>query len=238
MNATLKLGSVVADLVRKDIKNVHLSVHPPEGRVRIAVPQHMNEATVRAFAISKIAWIKKQQRSLREQERETPREYLEKESHYVWGRRYLLRIVDTESSPSVELKARHLVMYVRFGATPQKRHEILEAWYRTQLREKVTALMPTWETRLGVIVEKVFIQRMKTKWGSCSRTTPTIRLNTELAKKPVECLEYVLVHEMLHLLEANHGPAFLQRFDGVLPTWRGVRRSLNALPVGHVDWRN
>lgn len=236
METTLKLGSIVADLVRKDIKNVHLSVYPPSGRVRISAPVRMNVDTVRAFAVSKLGWIKAQQRQIVSQEREAPREYLERESHYVWGKRYLLQIIEREDSPQIELRARRLVMGIRPGMTMERRQEILDAWYRAQLRDAAMPLIAKWEPRLAVRVDRLFIQRMKTKWGNCSRGARSIRLNTELAKKPRECLEYLVIHEMVHLLEPNHGKGFVDRMERAMPTWRQHRRMLNQLPVRHEDW--
>lgn len=236
METTLKLGSIVADLVRKDIKNIHLSVYPPAGRVRISAPARMNVDTVRAFAVSKLGWIKAQQRQIVSQEREAPREYLERESHYVWGKRYLLQIVERDGPPRIELRARRLVLELRPGITTERRQEILDAWYRTQLREAAMPLIAKWELRLAVRVDRLFIQRMKTKWGSCSRVARAIRLNTELAKKPRECLEYIVIHEMVHLVEPNHGKGFIDRMERAMPLWRQYRRQLNQLPVRHEDW--
>lgn len=236
METTLKLGSIVADLVRKDIKNVHLSVYPPSGRVRISAPARMNVDTVRAFAVSKLGWIKAQQRQIIAQERETPREYLERESHYLWGKRYLLQIIERDGPPRIELRTRQLVLELRPGLTKDRREEVLDAWYRAQLREAAMPLIAKWEPRLGVRLNRLFIQRMKTKWGSCSRTARAIRLNTELAKKPRECLEYIVIHEMVHMLEPNHGKGFIERMERAMPLWRQYRRMLNQLPVRHEDW--
>jgi predicted metal-dependent hydrolase len=196
----------------------------------------MNVDTVRAFAVSKLGWIKAQQKQIIAQERESPREFLERESHYVWGKRYLLRIVEREGPPRIELQARQLVLEVR-GSTPQERREqLIDRWYRAQLREAALPLISKWELILGVKVEQLFIQRMKTKWGSCSRSLPAIRLNTELAKKPRECMEYVLVHEMIHLFEPNHGDSFIEWMGRAMPMWRQYRRVLNQLPVRHENW--
>ena len=236
METTLKLGSIVADLVRKDIKNVHLSVYPPAGRVRISAPLRMNVETVRAFAVSKLGWIKAQQKQILAQERESPREYLERESHFVWGKRYLLEIIECDGPPKIELKARRLVLQLRPTMSPERREQILDGWYRARLREVVLPLIAKWEPLLGVRVERLFIQRMKTKWGSCSHTVSAIRLNAELAKKPRECVEYVVVHEMIHLIEPNHGKGFIARMERVMPLWRQYRRILNQLPVRHEDW--
>jgi hypothetical protein len=236
MEATLKLGAIVADLVRKDIKNVHLSVYPPAGRVRISAPLRMNIETIRAFAVSKLGWIKKQQHEICAQERETPREYLERESHYVWGKRYLLQVVEKNEPPRIALSAQRLTLTVRPATTMERRQEIIDEWYRIQLRNVAGELVAKWEPILGVKVEKCFVQRMKTKWGSCSRTTSAIRLNTELAKKPQECAEYIIVHEMAHLIEPNHGPRFIELMNRAMPMWPQYRRQLNQLPLRHEHW--
>ncbi len=236
METTLTLGSIVADLVRKDNKNVHLSVYPPSDRVRISAPTRMNVDAVRAFAVSKLVWIKAQQKQILSQEREAPHEYLERENHYVWGKRYLLRIVERDGPLRIELKARRLVLELRPGTAIERREKILDAWYRAQLREAAIPLIAKWEPRFTVRVDRLFIQRMKTKWGSCSRVARAIRLNTELAQKPRECLEYIVVHELVHMLEPNHGAGFVDRMDRAMPPWRQYRRKLNQLPIRHENW--
>src|SRR6266550_1996390 len=194
METRIQLGEIGVDVVRKDIKNVHLSVHPPTGRVRIAAPKRMSLDTVRVFAIAKLPWIKRQQRKLQEQERETPREYIDRESHYVWGKRYLLKVIEADQAPSVELNRGRLILRVRPGADTTKRQAILDEWHREQLRHAIPPLIEKWERLMGVEVRRVFVQRMKTKWGSCNQKSGTIRLNTDLAKKPQACLEYIVVH--------------------------------------------
>ncbi|HLO32748.1 MAG TPA: SprT family zinc-dependent metalloprotease [Anaerolineales bacterium] len=232
----INVGGISVDVVFKDIKNVHLSVHPPTGRVRIAAPTHMKLETIRVYAISKIDWIKKHQKKFREQERETRREYLDRESHYVWGRRYLLKVHEENRTPSVELKHNQMILTVRPGAGMEKREAVALAWYRDQVRDAAIPLIAKWELVLGVKVERCFIQKMKTKWGSCTPGRRTIRLNTELAKKPRECLEYVLVHEMVHLLEWSHNATFIGLMDKFMPQWRHFREELNRAPLGHVEW--
>lgn len=236
MTTQVKLGDIVADVVLKDIKNVHLSVYPPDGRVRISAPSRMSLATLRVFAISKLGWIKQQQKKLREQERETSREYLDRESHYVWGKRYLLTVAEGDQPPAVELKHNRMILRVRPRADEKKKRTIVEAWYREQLKQAVPLLIAKWEPLMGVNVERFFVQRMKTKWGSCNPRARTIRLNTELAKKPRECLEYVVVHEMAHLLEPTHNARFVALMDRFMPRWQHYRDSLNRLPVSHDDW--
>jgi predicted metal-dependent hydrolase len=236
MVSQIQLGDITVDVIRKDIKNIHLSVYPPTGRVRISAPSRMELETIRVFAVSKLGWIKRQQQKLLEQEREEPREYLDRESHYVWGKRYLLKVVEVDEPPSVELKHKWLRVQVRPGADEEKRKEILADWYRTQLKLEAPPLIAKWEQLMGVQVERFFVQRMKTKWGSCNHTAGTIRLNTELAKKPKECLEYIVVHEMAHLLEPTHNDRFIEIMNLFLPQWRAYRDELNRLPVRHENW--
>ena len=236
MAARLQLGDVAADVVFKDIKNVYLSVHPPTGRVRISAPKRMRLDTLRVFAISKLDWIKKQQRKLLEQERETPREYVDRESHWVWGRRYLLRVSERVAPPSIELRHSRMLLRVRPGTDAHKRQALLEEWYRGQIKEAVPPLLAKWQPRMGARVERFFVRRMKTKWGSCNHRAHTIRLNTELAKKPAECLEYVVVHEMAHLIERTHNAHFVALMDQLMPRWQFCREVLNRLPVRGEEW--
>lgn len=232
----IDLGGMTAEVVRKSIKNVHLSVYPPDGRIRIAAPLHMNLDTIRVFAISKLAWIKSQQRKMLAQERETPREYLERESHYVWGKRYLLKVIEHDAAPAVELQHNKLILQVRPDSDDKRRQDVLDAWYRDQIRARMPALLTKWEALMGVGVGRVFVQRMKTKWGSCNPSARSIRLNTDLAKKPPECLEYIVVHELAHLIEPTHSARFTALMDLFMPHWQHVREELNRLPVRHEDW--
>jgi predicted metal-dependent hydrolase len=232
----INLGDIAVDVVLKDIKNLHLSVHPPTGRVRISAPKRMRMDTIRVFAISKLAWIRRQQTKLREQERETRREYVERESQYVWGKRYLLAIVESEEPPSIELTHSRLVLRLRPRTGEDKKNSLVEEWYREQLKEAVPPLIARWQSLLDVRVERFFVQRMKTRWGSCNSKTRSIRLNTDLAKKPRACLEYLVVHEMIHLIEPTHNSRFVALMDQSMPQWRTVRELLNRLPVRHDDW--
>jgi predicted metal-dependent hydrolase len=236
MPSQIHLGDIEVEVVFKDIKNVHLSVYPPDGKVKISAPMHMALDTVRVFAISKLTWIKQQQKKLREQERETPREYLDRESHYVWGKRYLLRVVYTESALGVYLRHSKIILRLRPGATQEDKQAILEQWYREILKEAVQSLITKWEPIIGVKVARFFVQRMKTKWGSCNSAAGSIRINAELAKKPPECLEYIVVHEMTHLLEPSHNSRFITLMDQFMPNWLFYKDELNKLPVRHEDW--
>lgn len=236
MTSQIKLGDIAVDVLLKDIKNVHLSVHPPTGRVRISAPKRMSIDTIRVFAISKLDWIKQQQTKLREQERETPREYVERETHYLWGRRYLLAVSESDEPPSIEVKHRRMLLRVRPRADKDKRRALVEEWYREQLKQAVPPLLARWQPLLGVRVERFFVQRMKTKWGSCNHQAGTIRLNTELAKKPAECLEYIVIHELVHLLEPTHNARFVGLMDRFMPNWQFHRQLLNRLPVRREKW--
>lgn len=230
------LGDIPVEVELKDIKNLHLSVYPPNGRVRIAAPARMDLDTIRVYAISKLAWIKEQQRKFQVQERETPREFLERESHYVWGTRYLLHLVEAERIPSIELGHTQMILTVRPGSDAQKRHAVIEEWYRSELRMGAEPLIAKWEAVMGVKVGRVFVRRMKTRWGSCKPENASIRLNTELAKKPPTCLEYIVVHELAHLIEPSHNARFVAVMDRFLPHWKQIRDELNRAPLGHVEW--
>lgn len=236
MVAQLKLGDIAVDVVLKDIKNVHLSVYPPAGRVRISAPRRMSLDTIRVFAISKLGWIKQQQRKLRAQERETPREYLDRESHYVWGRRYLLKVLEDQTLPKIELKHRKMILRASPRTSNEEKQAMLAQWYREQIRAAVPDLLAKWEPMVGVQVQRIFVQKMKTKWGSCNSRARNIRLNTDLAKKPRECLEYIVVHEMVHVLAPTHNERFVRMMDRLMPNWRILRQQLNQLPVRHEEW--
>lgn len=236
MQAQLQLGDLAVNVVWKDIKNVHLSVHPPTGRISISAPTRMSLDTIRVFAISKLGWIRQQKHKLQEQDREPPREYLHRESHYVWGRRYLLAVVQATGPASIELRHSSLVLHARPDWDQARRQQLLERWYRDQLRAAVPPLRAKWEPLLSVQAERCFVQQMKTKWGSCNPQARTIRLNTDLAKKPRECLEYILVHELLHLIEPTHNERFQALMNQYLPKWRSCRQSLNRLPIRHESW--
>lgn len=237
MRGKLRLGELRVDVVRKDIKNVHLSVHPPNGRTRIAAPRHISDAAIRAFVVGKLGWIRAQQQKLQEQERETSREYLDRETHFVWGQRCLLRIVEREAPPAVEWYQRRLTLSVRPNTPSERRAEILEAWYRAQLRAAAKPLVELWQERLEVRPTSLFVRRMRTRWGSCNPKTGTISLNTDLAKKPADCLEYIIVHELTHLIEPTHNARFVAVMDRCFPGWTHRREMLNRLPLRHDDWQ-
>lgn len=236
MSYRIALGAFEADVVFKDIRNVHLTILPPTGRVRISAPRHMALDTVRVFALSKLTWIKAQRRKMAAQEREAAREYLERESHFVWGRRYLLRLIDSEAAPAVELRHRTLVLSLRPHADVAARNALLSRWYRDQVRVRASVAVAKWSRALAIEAPRVHVQHMKTKWGSCSPERGSIRLNTELAKKPPGCLEYIVLHELVHLLEPTHNDRFKALMRTFMPEWEDRRRELNRLPVRHEEW--
>jgi predicted metal-dependent hydrolase len=236
MSEHIDLGDIRIEIQRKNNKHAHLYVYPPEGRVHISAPMHMGVDALRAFAISQLSWIKAQQRQMCSQPREPEREYLNRESHQVWGRRYLLKIIEEDATPAVELRHSTLVLQVRPGSDEARRETLLESWYREQLRAKLPGLLGKWQPLMGVSARCILVQRMKTRWGGCNPTTGNVRLNTELAKKPPECLEYILVHELAHLIEPTHNARFLALMDRFMPHWRQIKDELNRLPVRHEQW--
>jgi hypothetical protein len=236
MTEQIDVGGISVDVVFKNIKNVHLSVHPPTGRVRIAAPERMNLDALRVYAISKLDWIRKQQKMFQEQERETRREYIDRESHYVWGRRYLLKVDEAQRAPTVELRHNQMVLTARPGCGTEKKEAVVAAWYRDELRKATAPLIEKWEPTLGVKANRIIVRRMKTKWGSCNPHSRNIHLNSELAKKPRECLEYIVVHELMHLLEHTHNATFMSLMDKFMPQWRHYRDELNRFPLSHQDW--
>jgi predicted metal-dependent hydrolase len=237
MAETIHIGEIAIAVTRKDIKHVHLSVHPPSGRVTLVAPNGTRPEVTRAYAASKLGWIRDQQTKLREQARETPRRFVERESHFLWGRRYLLSVKEEEGKPSVRLSHRNITLTVRPGSSRTRREAVMHAWHKSLLHEALPSVICRWELKLGVEVAGYFLQRMKTKWGGCNRKARNIRLNTELVKKPKDLLEYVVVHEMLHLIEPTHSERFVALLQRYYPTWREARAELNELPLGAESWK-
>jgi len=222
--------------VRKAIKNLHLGVYPPSGRVRVAVPMLIDDEVVRLAVISKLGWIRRKQKTLAEQPRQSQREMVTGESHYFQGRRYRLRVIEHNSPPRVALKGKALALYVRPGADTTRREVILNEWARRELKILLPELIAKWESIIGVQVAEWGIKKMKTRWGTCNVTARRIWLNLELAKKPPQCLEYILVHEMIHLLERHHNDRFKDFMNSFMPQWRLYKAELNRAPLGHEAW--
>lgn len=236
MTDMIQLGGIAIAVKRKHIKHVHLSVHPPSGRVTLVGPMGTRLEVARAYAASKLGWIREQQAKMHAQARETPRQFVERESHYLWGRRYLLTVREEVAKPSVRLTHRSITLTMRPGSSTAKRAVVMHEWHKSLLHDAVPTLIQKWEPKLGVKVSGYFLQRMKTKWGSCNKRARNIRLNTELVKKPRDLLEYVVVHEMLHLIVPTHSERFLTLMDRHYPSWREARAELNELPLGAETW--
>jgi len=233
----IELGKIKIEVEQKDIKNIHLSVYPPNGVVRISAPNRMDIDTIRVFALNKLKWIKKQQKTFENQERETPRDYLTKESHYFLGKRYLLKVITHNHPPKVVLKHNTIELFVRPNTSEEKRQAIIEEWYRSELKRITPKLIAKWEKVIGVQSNEFGIKKMRTKWGTCNIKAKRIWLNLELAKKPLECIEFVVVHELVHLLERTHNEVFVSYMNGFMPKWRFYREELNKLPFRHIDWK-
>ncbi len=231
------VGEMAVLFARKSVKHVQLSVHPPDGRISMVAPHGTREDVARAFALSKLGWIRDQQDKLQHQPRETPREYIQRESHYLWGRRYLLDIVEKEEKPSISVGHRKISLTVRPGSDSAKRSWVVHEWHKSLLHKEIPKLLEKWQRRVGVDVNGYYLRRMKTKWGSCNHHSGTIRLNTELVKKPKHLLEYVVVHELLHLLEPTHNDLFVELLSEHYPTWREAKLELNNLPLAVTKWR-
>ena len=236
MAETIQLGEIDIAFTRKDVKHAHLSVHPPNGRVTLVAPNGTRSEVARAYAISKLGWIRDKRAQMRAQARETPRQFVERESHYLWGRRYLLTVEEEEAKPSIRLSHRAIMLTVRPGSSAAKRAAVMHEWHKSLVHVAVRESIARWEPKLGVAVAGYFLQRMKTKWGSCNHHARTIRLNTELVKKPKDLLEYVVMHEMLHLLEPTHSERFVELMSKHYPAWREARAELNELPLAAVAW--
>jgi len=238
MTDNIQIGEIEIAVTRKNIKNVHLSVHPPDGRVTLTAPENTRLEVARAYAISKLAWIRNQQEMLRNQARETRRSFVERESHYLWGRHHLLTVIESDGKPYVTLDHKRITLHVRPGSDEVKKAAVMHEWHKSLLHGYVPQMIRKWEPRLKVKVSAYFLQRMKTKWGSCNHESGNIRLNTELVKKPKDLIEYVHVHEMIHLIHPTHSEQFLTLLSDHYPTWREARAELNELPLAAENWKD
>jgi predicted metal-dependent hydrolase len=231
------VSDITINIVRKRIKNLHLGVYPPDGRVRVAAPLLVNDEAVRLFVITKLAWIKRHKAKFAGQERQSAREYVTGESHYFQGRRYRLNVLQRQGNPRVTIRNSSTIdMFVKSEADSDYRKRLLSGWYRQHLKEQIPALIGKWQPIMNVSVAEWGVKQMKTKWGTCSIMARRIWLNLELAKKPAHALEYIVVHEMAHLLEKGHGDRFKMLMDQFLPQWRQYREELNRAPLGWEEW--
>ncbi len=229
----IKVGELNIDVVRKNIKNLHLAVYPPDGRVRIATPLNINDEAVRLFAISKLSWIEKHQANFNAQERQSKREFVSGESHYSQGKRYLLNVIYHQGNTKVKVRNNtYIDLYVKEGSSEIQRKNAIASWYRKQLKQDIPQLIAKWEQIMNVQVDDWGVKQMKTKWGTCNTQAKRIWLNLELAKKAKHCLEYVVVHEMVHLLERSHGERFVALMNKFMPNWRFYKDELNRSLLG------
>ena len=234
----IEIRGITVEVIRKDIKNLHIGVYPPNGRVRVAAPLAFDDTTVRMAVVSRLGWIQRQQAVFERQDRQSQREFVTGESHYFAGRRYRLDVVERNTPPKVWIPNNtKIALNVRPGSDRDTREAVMQRWYRQHLRSQLPSLLEKWEAKLGVSVNEVRIKKMKTLWGSCNVEAKRIWLNLELAKKPNSCLVYILVHEMVHLLERTHNDQFYALMDKFLPQWRIYRDELNRAPLAHENWR-
>lgn len=233
----IDVRGILVEVVRKDIKHVHVGVYPPHGRVRVATPLRLDDDAVRLAVVSRLGWIRRKQTEFGKQDRESEREYVTGESHYFEGRRYRLDVNEHNGRPKIWLANNTWIgMLVRPGTDRYDREALLHRWYRHQLRKRLLAIVVKWEPQIGVRVAEARIKKMKTLWGACTPEARRIWVNLELAKKSPSCLEYIVVHEMVHLIERTHGPRFQELMDRAMPLWRSRRDELNRSPLAHEDW--
>lgn len=235
-SAYMTVSGIDVDVVYKHIKNLHIAVYPPLGRVRVAAPERLDDDAIRLAVVQRLPWIKKQRKQLRNAVRQSEREMVTGESHYVWGQRYRLKLVREPGRIRIDISGNKLRITAPEGSTVDQRRTAMEEWHRVELKHKIPALIAKWEPIIGRSVSKWTVRRMKTKWGSCNRESAHIWFNLELAKKNPICLEYIVVHEMTHLLERNHNERFAELMDGFLPDWRARRDELNAAPLKSETW--
>ena len=233
----IRVRGLTINVVRKNIKNLHLAVYPPNGRVRVAAPMRVNDEAVRLAVVSRLGWIRRQQRKFTGQERQSSREYVSRESHYFLGRRYLLNVVYHDGPARVSVNGKPTIdLFVPRGASRAKRQRVLDQWYRRELKAMIPPLLAKWEQTMGLNVSAWGVKKMKTRWGTCNPIARRIWINLELAKKPVQCLEYIVVHEMVHLLERKHNDEFIGYMNKFLPQWRSHKDLLNRFPLRHEKW--
>ena len=235
---TITLQKLKISTTRKDIKNIHLGVYPPDGKIRASIPLKTSDETLRLFLISKTSWIKKQQAKFLQQERQSKREYVSGESHYLFGNRYRLNVIDTNESPKIKIhKKTHLNLYVKSNTSLQQKEKLFERFYRLELEKIIPKLLKKWGKKVGVDVKQIKIRKMKTKWGTCNAKKKQILLNLEMAKKPLHCLDYVFVHELVHMIERNHTDRFIELLESAYPKWKKSKQELNQGILSYSVWK-
>jgi predicted metal-dependent hydrolase len=234
----MQVGSLDIALQRKAIKNLHIKVIPPEGLIQVSAPENLSDTAIRIAIVQRIPWIKRQQKDFVNQPRQSARAMISGESHYLWGQRYRMEVIERQGKHELRVKGNSkLQLFISSGTTKEKCEKILVEWYRSQLKERMAFLLEDWQRKIDVQVDGWTVRKMRTKWGSCNPQTKRININLELAKKPPECLEFILVHELVHLLERHHNERFVSLMDMYLPNWRLHRDLLKSLPLGHDDWK-
>ncbi len=240
MNISLnkrKIGNLSLEIIRKDIKNIHLGVYPPKGRIRVAVPLNTSDESIRLFVISKMSWIKKQQQFFVSQERQTTRKYVTGETHYIFGKAYRLKVINSDNDTKLVItKKSYIELYVKYDVTVKQKVKIFENYYRSELKKLIFKILAKWEKKIGVKSNELKIRKMKTKWGTCNSDDKRIWLNLELAKKPHHCIDYVLVHELIHLKERKHSKEFLHLLENAYPNWQEHKEELNHSLLSHFEW--
>ncbi|OOM81898.1 hypothetical protein CLPUN_07600 [Clostridium puniceum] len=231
----LRINDIELEIQKKNIKNLHLSVLPPNGRVRVSAPNSMNDDAIRVFIITKIGWIKKQQEKYKNQLRQCKREYVSGESVYLWGKRYRLDVVYSNVYNDVKINGNKLTFQVREASTTEQRENVLNSWYRKNIKEEIPSLLEKWQNIIGVTASDWGVRNMKTRWGTCNIKNKRIWLNLQLVKKHPECLEYIIVHELVHLLEKSHNKIFISYMDEFLPNWRKIKEELNSLILDYIE---
>ncbi|KWV91744.1 M48 family metallopeptidase [Erythrobacter sp. YT30] len=234
---SLQIGDLEVELDRKQIKNLHLGVYPPNGRVRIAAPPTVSEDAVRVAVVSRLGWIKRHMRAFQEQSRQSERLYVSGETHYHLGQQYRLKLIESGGASCVSIASQEWIeLRVPTGSDRDFKERAFQRWQRNELRQRTADLVSVWACKLEIAAPELSIKKMKTKWGSCSSTGYRIWLNLELIKKPPECLSYIVLHEMAHLIEPNHGDRFVALLNRHMPNWRSQRDRLNSLPLRSEQW--
>ena len=235
---SIRVRDIDVEVIRKDIKNLHIGVYPPDGKVRAASPRHLDDEAIRLAVVSRLPWIRKQQKAFAQQERQSRRDMVTGETHFYLGSKFRLDVVEENGTNKIKLiNNDKLQMKIRPGTGIEKRRALLQNWYRNRLKEQIPDLKKKWEKQLEVEASEVRIRAMKTRWGSCNTEARRIWLNLELIKKPVDCIEYILVHEMIHFFERHHTDRFRKLMDHYMPDWRTRRDRLNQAPLAHEDWK-
>ena len=233
----MRIGGLSVQVHRKAIKNLHLAVLPPDGKVRVSVPAHITTEAVRLAVIDKLGWIKRQQKAFQQQARQAERRFVSGETHYFLGRAYRLKVQESSRTRVSIGAGNRLVLSIRSAADESARERAMEGWYREQLKIRIPELLDKWQPKVAKQAASCGIKKMKTKWGSCNSDTGSIWINLELAKKPVPCLDYILVHELVHLHERTHNDRFRGWMDRLMPDWPDRRRLLNQSPLSHENWQ-